>query len=243
MKGIEKAFVFLVTGKKDNEGIAFHYLEKEGYDGARVVFKLDYTAPYHNFTSIRDFQNVIKYRPFEGVNRKMAVAIIDLSDWLGHEQEDYLEIFFKYLHDFKNSFYSYEFIFTAGDADEKKMKDLYMLADEYLYEGETVFERTLVEEQALADYLMEAYPFDKKSAEKFAGVFVKNQVKGFVQLNRCMTELQQKIKPGRRGKITLKEICSDFAVIENSKFGRFYEEDVKQWKQEEILIFERGEVA
>lgn len=140
MKAQRNNFTILTTGAADNDTAALRYIQsQEVYREAKcVLYQLQYVPPYETFKGIMDFQDIIKYHPFSDPIQKEAAAVIDLSEWIGHEQEEYLEIFCKFLHDYDLEFYEYAYIFTVGTADRKTAEKLYTLLDRYLEEGEIV---------------------------------------------------------------------------------------------------------
>lgn len=141
MKAQRNNFTVLITGEADNDTAALRYIQgHEAYREAKcVLYQLEYVPPYYEtFKGIRDFQELTKYHAFHDPIQKEAAAVIDLSEWIGHEQESYLEIFCKFLHDYDWAFYQYVYIFTVGEADRKTAEKLYALLDRYLEEGEIV---------------------------------------------------------------------------------------------------------
>lgn len=237
----EKKFTFLLTGMENNDAAAEKYVRKNGYDGAKVVqYKLEYAVPYAKFQGIAEFERMTQYKPFCDVAKKQAVAIIDLSEWLNHEKEDFLEIFMKYLHDYDWSFFKYEYVFTAGKADRTQIRALYRLASEYLYGGEIVEDRTMVDKKKLSSYLMTEYPINKGLAERLAQIFVGGKLKGVSQLEMIMRDLVERIQPPPGMLITEKHIYKFFEKIENSKLGILYEEEIRKWKDEKSDFFDKG---
>ena len=86
----ERRFTFVLTGIKDNDSLVENYVRNHGYEKEKCVqYKLEYTPPYQNFNGISYFERITQYRPFQDPIQKKAVAVIDLSDWIGHEKEEY----------------------------------------------------------------------------------------------------------------------------------------------------------
>ena len=241
----EKNFIFYLPGAKVSDADVRRFLKKEaGYgDGESIFFKLGYTPPYQKFFSIREFQCEMRYRPFEESNKKMAAAVIDLTEWIGHEDEEYLEIFFQYLHDFDCTFHSYEFVFTVSDADREQTRELLLLAAEYLGQYRVEEDRTLNTEQALAELLQEEYPVDQWVAKRLAKIFLSGKGRDFAKIRGFMNDFVAHVKNGKRGRITVKEVMKHFSELEESKIGLFYEKELAAWKEEYILCVEKENVA
>lgn len=244
MYGKEKAFTFFLTGKEDNDTAAENYVRDHGYNGAKCVqYKLEYTPPYEKFTGITDFERMTQYRPFRDPIQKNAVAIIDLSEWVGHEKEQNLEIFYKFLHDYDWSFYRYEYIFTVGKADRTQIKELYTLADEYLYEGEIKEDRTMISQKEMAKYLRAQFPVDRVLAEKLSYIFISGQIKGYPQLNTVMEDFVRRMQC-REGKVLSKRQAGKLlSHLEGSKMETLFEKYVIEWREEYVEEIDKGEAV
>lgn len=229
----ENTFTFFLTGKKDNDVAVENYVRKYGYDESKCVHcKLEYTPPYQNFTGIAYFERLTQYRPFSDSIQKKAVAIIDLSEWVGHEKEEYLEIFCKFLHDYDWSFYRYEYVFTVGEANREKTIELYALVSEYLCEGRIVEDRTLTDEKSMSDYLMAAYPINKVLSTKLSRIFIRNKIKGYTQLKMIMNDLVERMQYRKSNLITEQLLWNSFEKLENSKLAILFNSDMRKWKDE-----------
>lgn len=229
----EKNFTCILTGMKDNDTMVENYVRRHGFEEAKCVqYKLEYTPPYENFTGISYFEIMTQYRPFTDPIQKKAVAVIDLSEWIGHEEEEYLEIFCKFLHDYDWSFYQYEYVFTVGDADRMKMKKLYAVLSEYLDKGNIVEDRTMTDEKSMAKYLVSAFPVNKTLAAKLSHIFVDNKIKGYVQLHMVMKDFVARVQSNKGSLLTEKKVKEKFAELENSKLMILFEDDVRKWKAE-----------
>lgn len=126
----ERPYVIFLSGKKDNDAEVGRLLGTTPY----LFFDLPYTAPYQSFEGIREFQRESRYHPFLDENIRKMAAVINLSEWLGHEDEMYLEIFVKYLYDCE-CFFQYEYVFTVEKAGRDEVQKLWKLMKEYLGEG------------------------------------------------------------------------------------------------------------
>lgn len=139
-----KKFGFYVQDKKNSDTEIMECFNRSGRGKKEVpviVFGLPYTAPYNVFTGIKEFQLETKYRPFTDGASKHAVAVIDVTEWLGHEDEEYLEVFMKFLHDYDATFFDFNYVFTARDADVKEIEAMFELAAEYFVDGEYIIQK------------------------------------------------------------------------------------------------------
>lgn len=231
----EKAFTFFLTGKEDNDTAAENYVRTHGYDGAKCIqYRLEYTPPYRNFTGISYFERMTQYHPFDDPIQKKAVAIIDLSEWIGHEKEQYLEIFCKFLHDYDWSFYRYEYVFTVGKVGRIKIKALYALVDEYLCEGEIEEDRTLIDEKKMSQYLSARFAVDRTLAARLSHILVSDKIKGFSQLNTVIEDFVGRMRRREGSVLSEKRVERMFDHLKNSKLATLFEKDLLDWGEEYV---------
>lgn len=248
MSNREKSFIFYLTGAPDNDAAVKNYIHAlKGYsDAESVMFRLSYTVPYQKFNSIRDFQYAASYRPFYGKATKKSIAVIDLSEWVGHEKEEYLEIFFKYLHDFEG-FYDYRYVITAGAADRNKARGLFALASEYLCKGEVVEDRTMSDPVCLANYIEKRYPLNRSAANGLARIITGGPVIGIARLDTILRDFLERFDIGAGDHLTKTRIIKEQEKMENSKLRLFYAEGLRAWlkeaETESRVNKERGEAA
>ena len=237
----EKSFILYLSGAADNDVAIMNYLagQKEYRDAPCAVFKLDYTDPYQDFTAIREFQCAMRYRPFADKAWRRKVAIVDLSEWIGHEKEDFLEIFCKFLHDFR-SFFRLEYVFTVGAADRDAVQGLYRLISEYLCAGRLVEDNTLTNSRALGELLKETYPLDEAVAEKLAEIFTAGQIRGLTQLRTVMEDFLARMDLAEGRRVTETQVLEAMCSLTDSKLFLLYEDGMKKW-QREAKEFRGGE--
>ena len=128
--------VFLITGMEENERFAKELVQTqmkvtpERFDGVfPIVYqKMLYTAPFEKFHGLRQLASQI--RDATGLRAcYCGIVGLDLTDWFGHEQEEYLKITFKFLHDHRQM---WKILFTVGDADVSKIQRMMITAAPYL---------------------------------------------------------------------------------------------------------------
>lgn len=244
MHGKERAFTFFLTGMEDNDTAIARYVRNQGYKDVKLVlYKLEYVPPFQNFGGIALFEQMTKYRPFVDSIQKKAVAVIDLSEWIGHEKEEYIEVFCKFLHDYDWSFHRYEYVFTVGAADKEAIRELYNLMAKYLGEDDIVEDRTMSDEKEMAKYLADEFPVDSSLAKQLSHIFVKNEIGGIAQMNTVMENFLTCI-PCKKGKrLTEDKVFKAMHKLENSKLGILYKKDIDEWKQRLAFGIDKEEVA
>lgn len=124
------SYTFYLTGRNDTDAAVIRIIGEHPY----LMFCLPYTAPYEEFHSIKEFQRESRYRPFCEEDERKKIAVIDLQGWAGHEQEEYLEIFIKFLHD-RQSFFHYEYVFKVRESDRTGLGKLDRLMRQFLRGG------------------------------------------------------------------------------------------------------------
>ncbi|MCD8022336.1 MAG: hypothetical protein LUF30_04965, partial [Lachnospiraceae bacterium] len=117
----DSKFTFFISGKKDNDRLALNYLKGIDGDCRYLFFKLPYVLPYQRFDGIRRFQYAARYRPFSDSTVRRKTCILDLSEWVEHPGEEYLEIFLKFLHDY-HGFFDFEYLITVSDFSKQDVR-------------------------------------------------------------------------------------------------------------------------
>jgi len=207
-------FVLLVTGVTNNDEAVKCFL---GGNAQVVSFKMRYTPPYDKFKELKSFQLKTKYRPFKPRYEYVAV---DVSEWVGHEEEEYFETAMKFFHDHSDV----KYIFTVGSNSREAIQELYIKASMYM-RGSITEDRTLIRSDELGKHIHSNYRIDKQSATFLADLFVKsNRLHGYAMLNMMMSELLEQCNGNG---ITMSEL-SRCVSMEDSFVGLFCGETFKE---------------
>ena len=127
-------YTFYGLGKAESDRSVIQMMEKrEQESGFHRFFHLAYTPPFQPFEGIKQFQKMAAYRPFVDGLWKRKVVAVNLEEWIGHEKENYLEIFLRFLYDY-DSFFIFEYIFLTRDVKEQELEPLKKLVKQYLGE-------------------------------------------------------------------------------------------------------------
>ena len=230
----DRSFVFYLSGIRNNDAAVRCWIRKlySGYD--LMMFKLPYTPPYQDFDSIRAFQIQSRFRPFTDTLQKDKLAVIDLSEWVGTDVcLEYLEIFFQFLHD-RRSFYSFQYIFTAGAASLEQAMPLCRMACRYLAYGCIHEDRTFTVPALLADFLQDKYPLGEDAALRLAEIFAA-QKEGPAQIDAVMQDLLHRVQQKSNAPLTEGDLLRQFDQVQHSKAFLLYEAELSKWKQEKPL--------
>lgn len=157
MTEYDNNFILLITGSPDNDGAA----KNIAGNSAVVYHKLAYTPVYEDFDQLKKFQ--IKLHNSPALIGKTVHAAIDISEWIGHEDEDYFTVALKFFHDKRSRI---RYIFTVGANDESKVSKLFFKLRCYLG-GKTVIDDTFMNKESLAKYIS-SQCVESKTAEIIA---------------------------------------------------------------------------
>lgn len=91
----DKPFILLALSGRD---AARETLDSFAEGGRILEFTLPYAPPYEAFDGIRELQLAVRRM---GAFPPEALAL-DLTEWVGHEEEEWLEITAMYLHDHRH---------------------------------------------------------------------------------------------------------------------------------------------
>ena len=148
MKGIEN-FAFIVSeGRLSDSELRDYVYVMEGKVVPVMIYKFAYVPPYErNSNFIKNFQYRSTYKPFQDETQKKKITVINISEWIGHENEEKLEIFVKFLHD-NVSFFDLEYVFVAEKANKHDVHDLFETVSQYLGKGKLVDEKVIEGKEA-----------------------------------------------------------------------------------------------
>lgn len=150
-------FLLLITGSPDNDAAA----ERAAGSGPIIHHKLSYVPVYGEFDQLKKFQ--VKLRNSPAFIGKRVFAAIDVSEWIGHEDEEYFTIALKFFHDKRSRI---KYIFTVGSNEESKTTKLFFKLRLFLG-GKTVTDDTFMNKESLAKYIS-CQCVENKTAELIA---------------------------------------------------------------------------
>ena len=134
-----------------------------------------------------------KYRPFEDSTDAFKYAAIDLSEWEGHETEEYLEIFMKFIHDY-TGYFNFKYIFITGCIEKGHIKNLSHLLHRYLGVGEVLMDKTFMDEKVMSTYIANKYNVEKSASKRLASCFLDDRIGGYAELEMIMQDTKDRLK-------------------------------------------------
>ena len=146
----ENGFAFIVSERSLSDSDVRRYWEETNGDGMEMlVYKFSYSPPYEkNSMFLKKFQYRSAYRPFRDDTKKRKIAAINMTEWIGHEQEEKLEIFTKFLHDYR-SFFDFEYVFVVENIDRQGARDMFCSVSKYLGRGRIFEDKKREEKEAI----------------------------------------------------------------------------------------------
>lgn len=106
-----------ILGKICEEAETSQSVNFEGIDKG-VFHHSEYTSPCNKFKEIKRI--ILNTNSAKGLNREFSgILMIDITEWLSHESENYFSILLKFLHD-KNKYWKYVFVTTSDDSRKKE---------------------------------------------------------------------------------------------------------------------------
>lgn len=208
---MKSAFVLLVTGLSGNDSVLKRVVEDKPY----ICYRLPYTSPYQEFYGIKQFQLEAKYKPFEDSTDSLKYAAIDLSEWEGHEEEEYLDIFMKFVHDY-TGYFDFKYIFLTGCTEKEHIKSLSRRLHRYLGEGEVLMDKTFLDEKVMSSYISNRYNVEKTAALRLASCFLSDGIGGYAELELIMRDTKERVKNNKQIDM------EDVQMLVNTKSSKLY---------------------
>ena len=180
--------------------------------GKALEFTLTYAPPYEEFRGIRELQLAVRRM---GAFPPEAL-VIDLTEWVGHEEEEYFEIAASYLHDHRDL---WNYVFLAREQDGADCAMLFFTLRAFL-DGRLEGDRTFADRETLAAYLAKQKSVAPDAADRLAGILMRpggRMLRSYPRVHALLNELS------RGGKITaarLDEAVSDPTSVLHLIAGR-----------------------
>jgi len=120
---------FLVTEMKDNDKIVraiANQTKKEKpclFEGESpyVYYKMKYVQPFDEFKELKKL--ILRVKESTGLRSDFkGIVAVDLFDWINHENDEYFDITFKFLYDYRHI---YKYIFTFRDSNIEKLRPMF----------------------------------------------------------------------------------------------------------------------
>ena len=106
-----------ILGKICEEADVSKAVKFEGIEKG-VFHNSEYTSPCNKFKEIKRI--ILNTNAAKGLNKEFSgILMIDVTEWLSHESENYFSILLKFLHD-KSKYWRYVFVVDSDDSRKKE---------------------------------------------------------------------------------------------------------------------------
>ena len=191
-----KDFILLITGSESNDSAAERAME-EGLELVRC--KLCYCPPYEKFGELKKLQ--LRLRSSSYLKGRRVCCALDISEWVGHESEEFFIVTLKFLHDHCSRVH---YIFTVGAHTENEAKAVYFRLRCYM-RGYIATDLTFLSTGTLCGYI-ESKNIDRKAARILAQMIMTDEMSGlrsYPVVDMMCVELRELSGAGRYGTVGL----------------------------------------
>ncbi len=174
-------FILLISGIPNNDRIVKKLTGRQ----KPIYYKTRYTPPYENFEELRRL--LLRVKSVDEVNAENTIAV-DISEWEGHENEEYFTVMLKYFHDQCDH---WAYIFTVGNLSAERASGLYLMLKSYL-KGGIVYDHTFDSAEFLSAYIYENYNTTPLLCERLSDLLMQKEFRdhlGFEFMESILDEL------------------------------------------------------
>lgn len=167
MKKTDMDFTFLIMDSSDNTSAMKHVENSKNF----FCYKLHYALPYEVYNGIKKFQ--LAYHRTGMFCKNNVSAIIDISEWVGHSEEEFFDITLKFLYDHRADI---KYIFVANGFSYEECVPLYIKLRCYMngtLEKDKTFETSL----NLSEYLKNNFSLAENEAILLSELLTENEMK------------------------------------------------------------------
>lgn len=205
----DNPFTFLALSGRDADCETVRALT----GGGKVLeFNLSYVPPYEDFRGIRELQLAVRRM---GAFPPEAL-VIDLTEWEGHEEEEYFEIAAMYLRDHRDL---WNYVFLARELDGADCAMLFFTLRTFL-DGRMEEDRTFSDRESLSAYLARQTPFAPGTTERLAGILLQPGARMLRSYPRVQALLKELSRGGKITEAKLDEAVGDPASVLHLIAGR-----------------------
>lgn len=207
--GKEKDFVLIQTAPGNHGSLDAYSAESED----AFFYKFEYVQPYEKFCGIPDYQ--IKERAVNVFGESITV-FIDLTDWLGHEEEYYFYVITAFLADNRKDG---RYIFYAETENAGEFKGLYRSLRKTMNGDMKEFAFTDTEDE-IKSTVKRTGRYDREAVDALTNV-IKLSVFNDFRSEEMLDRIADEAAESENTFVTLEQLISYAEDTENSLFGVF----------------------
>ncbi|MBR5090602.1 MAG: hypothetical protein IK093_14320 [Ruminiclostridium sp.] len=201
-------FTLLITESENNDTAVRRYA---GTEQDIVFHRLEYVRCDERFDELKALQR--KARGSAAAYGEKITMAVDMSEWIGHENEDLFTITAKFLCDMNGQ---WSYVFTVGSHTRDEALGLFGVLMKYM-SGRIVYDDTFTSTEALAGYI-EENSTDSDAAALLAGMLMQDEMKELRTYPSVKRICREMLLSSDKDKITLEEV-SAYLVCEDSLPG------------------------
>lgn len=186
-----------------------------------MFFTLPYVAPYEKL----DLGKLQIAERKQNIFGEPITIIINLSEWLGHEKEDYFIISTKFFYDMSSR---WKYIFTINSKDVDAINDMYILFRSYKMFGTLELDQNWKTLESLKEHITKDFNWSSESASLFAKLLNSPNFECY-KTDVFIDTVSEEIRTTQNcKKITLDEF-ETYLKYKNGIVNLLYKEDISNW--------------
>lgn len=205
MKNTDKDFTLLIKDSSDNTPV----MKLIGNDANFFCYKLHHILPYETYNGIKKFQ--LSYHRTGMFCKNYVYAVIDITEWIEHSEEEFFDITLKYLYDHRADI---KYIFVVNGFSYEECMPLYIKLRCYMngtLEKDKTFETAL----NLSDYIKNNFSLAENEAVLLSELLTENEMKSLQNYSAVEALINDVKAHSMRRTITMSSII-DFLNDKNS---------------------------
>ena len=193
----DDSFTMIVVHPTSDDSVLYPFLPK-GVDPVKL--KISYTQPYEDFKAIKQIQYAV--RQHDIFERASTVIAIDITDYLGYENEEYFTILTKYLYDMSMQ---WRYIFVIKHVMNNEVNKMFIKLRFFLA-GSLVINNHWDNKTELVHYIC-SRRYIKKAAELLADILLTEKFSNYrsdIIIDNIASEILNK---SNRNNVTLTNLA------------------------------------
>lgn len=186
-----------------------------------MFFTLPYVAPYEKL----DLGKLQIAERKQNIFGEPITIIINLSEWLGHEKEDYFIISTKFFYDMSSR---WKYIFTINSKDVDAINDMYILFRSYKMFGTLELDQNWKTLESSKEHITKDFNWSSECASLFAKLLNSPNFECY-KTDVFIDTVSEEIRTTQNcKKITLDEF-ETYLKYKNGIVNLLYKEDISNW--------------
>lgn len=211
----QNCFTLLVSSGND---IPKNSLSQLTSNTVSLYFRLPYTPPYEQYNGLRKLLLQIRKKSNSEIPETL---VIDLTEWLEHDKDEFFDITVKFLYDHKDI---YNYIFVIRNCDQRKYNALFVKIRTFM-PGNITKDLTFTDEQHLEKYISCSCKIDSKALKLLSAIIMHDsadQLRSYTVIDNLTDELEHTSGNGMISVLSIKKALSDPNTLLGAMLGNDY---------------------